>query len=313
MKALVTGCTGFIGANLVRALLARGHEVHCLVRKSSSLWRIQEQIGRITVHYCDIKDKEGLCAIFAKVKPDWLFHLATSRAPCDNFTDMFEGNVLAAGNLIAACLKFPPQRCIVCGSSLEYGHRSFPLEEKLSTQPENLHGATKICATHLFLIAAKKFGIPVIILRLFSVYGPWESQKRLLPKSLLAAIHGYSLQLTPPGICRDYVYIDDVIHALLLSTETETALGEVINIGSGVQTSNESLIKLVGEVTGKPITIDNFDYPPHDTDTEYWVADVNKCHRVFGWKPSTPLEAGIKSFFDWLKMNKDLPQYEYKS
>ncbi len=77
------------------------------MRKSSALWRIQEQSGRITVHYCDIKDKEGLCTIFAKVKPDWLFHLATSRAPCDNFTDMFEENVLATGNLIAACLKFP--------------------------------------------------------------------------------------------------------------------------------------------------------------------------------------------------------------
>jgi nucleoside-diphosphate-sugar epimerase len=312
MKALITGSTGFIGANLVRDLLSRGHEVHCLVRSTSDLWRILEVYKHITVHYCDLKDKECLFSIFAKIKPDWLFHLATSRAPSDDFTTMFEENVLVAGNLLAACLKFPPLRCIVCSSSLEYGHRPFPLEEEMLAEPDCMHGATKLCSTHLFLIAAKRFCLPVVILRVFSVYGPWESPKRLVPTSLLAAIHRYSIQLTPLGICRDYIYVDDVIQALLLSTHTEAALGEVINIGSGVQTSNEYLVNLVGEITGKPITVDSFNYPPSNTDTKHWVANMDKCQRVFCWAPSTTLEEGITTFFDWLNINIHLPQYEAK-
>ena len=310
MRVLITGASGFVAATLIRRLLGKGYEVHCIVRKDSELWRIAAVRHRLVLHQVELTQSREVDAVFAAVRPHWFFHLSTVRTQVQDFESFFQGNVVVAGNLISACLRFPPDRVVVYGSSLEYGHRDQPLREDLVATPHTLHGATKLCATHLFLQACHSFDLPVVVLRPFLVYGPWESGSRLLSKAILAGMEGRSIQLTSPGVRRDYLFIDDLIDASLIALSKEEAIGEIINIGSGTQVSNEALVAEINKLTGFNLRISSDDYPRRETDTEYWVADPRKCQALLGWSPSTSLVAGLQLTMEWLTEHRHLDEYK---
>ena len=309
MRILITGGSGFIAANLLRQLNKDGHELHCIVRSTSDLWRIQDLQGKITFHTDDLTDFSQVHTVFGKIGPEWVFHLATARAAADDFNSLFQGNVLMTANIISACRMFPPKKIIVFGSSLEYGHRKQPLSEKMKASPTTIFGTTKLCSTQLFLQAWRSFSLPVVILRAFSVYGPWESHKRLLPKTLLSGIYGREIQLTPPGIRRDYVFVEDVVKAALLAAEKQTVSGEIINVGTGRQTSNERAVHLIDDLTDHRLTISNYDYPRHHTDTEHWLANTEKCQELLTWSPDLTFEKGLQKTLLWLQQHLHLEEY----
>lgn len=310
-NVLVTGASGFISANLVRRLLRDRYEVHCIVRKTSDLWRLKDVRDRLVLHVADLTAANEVAGVFAAVRPDVVFHLATTRADGRDFHAFFQGNVLTAANLIDACRMFPVSRLVVYGSSLEYGHRPEPLSETMACSPATLHGTTRLCATQLFLQAYRSFGLPIILLRLFSVYGPWEAPARLIPKALLAGLHSGSVQLTPQAqsIQRDFVFVGDVVEAGMVSLGVDAAIGEIINVGSGVQTSNETLISRIAELTGNTLRIDAYDYPRHETDAGYWVADTRKCQTLLGWSPATTLAEGLHIYREWISRHCHVAPY----
>jgi nucleoside-diphosphate-sugar epimerase len=309
MRVLVTGGAGFIAASLLRELYNQGHEVHCVVRPTSNLWRVIDLIGKITIHKVDLIDPTQVEQVFKKVRPEWIFHLATSRAAANDFDALFQGNLFVTANLVSACRAYPPLRLVVFGSSLEYGHRKQPLCETMQAQPSTLYGATRLCSTQLFLQAWKHFALPVVIFRIFSVYGAWESSHRLLPKTLLAGIYGRTLQLTVPEIRRDYVLVDDLIKAAFIAVNKPEVDGEIINIGSGKQTSNEELVRLIDELTGNRLTVSDHEYPRHDTDTDHWVADTKKCRKLLGWSPDKDISKGLQLTLEWVKQHLELKNY----
>ncbi|KFN44632.1 NAD-dependent epimerase/dehydratase family protein [Arenimonas oryziterrae] len=308
-RVLVTGASGFVAASLVRRLLAQGHEVHGLVREHSDLWRLAELEDRITLHRADLCDATRIAGIFAAVRPHWLFHLATARAAHEGDQTYAQSNVLAAAGLIAACRQQTPERVIVHGSSLEYGHRDLPLREDMTPQPTTAHGQTKAEATAMWLQAARDDGLPVTVLRLFSVYGPWESSARLLPKALLAGLAARELPLTPPGIRRDYVHVDDVVTASLRAIGADATIGEVVNIGSGEQTSNEELVARIDALTGGRLRLAENAHPRHENDAGHWVADTGKCRTLLGWSPTLTLDEGLRGTLAWLREHRHLAMY----
>ncbi|SDO67021.1 NAD-dependent epimerase/dehydratase family protein [Desulforhopalus singaporensis] len=310
MRILVTGGTGFIGTNLLRKLCADGHEVHCMVRPASSnQWRIEDLGDKITVHHGDLTERSQVIDIFRQTRPQRLFHLAVSRNGADDFDGLFDGIIGATANLIAACRQYPPSRVIVLGSSLEYGHRPLPLQEDMQPHPSTIFGTAKLCSTYLFLQGWRSFALPVVILRVFSVYGPFESAKRLVPTALLAGIYGRTIKLTGPGIRRDYIHVDDVVQAAVIAAEHFEIEGEIINIGSGRQTSNEEVVTLIDQLTGNNLVISAETYPKHHTDTGHWVADTEKSSRLLGWKPAHDLHSGLAVTLNWLRQNLDSEEY----
>lgn len=309
MKVLITGANGFIAVNLIRRLLRDGHEVHAMIRNTSDLWRLADLHDQVELHVAELSRTTEVDAVFLKVRPEWLFHLATARGHANDFESYFQGNVVATVNLIDACKKYPPRKILVYGSSLEYGHRNQPLSETMADTPSTLHGTTKLCSTRLFLQAHRSFRLPVVILRLFSVYGPWESEHRLLPKALMTGIDGGTIRLTPPGIRRDFVFVEDVVEASLIALNNETANGEIINIGSGVQTTNEGLLAKINELSGHKLRVISHEFPRHETDADYWVADTRKCQALLGWSPATTLTEGLTIFQDWIHQHRHVPRY----
>ena len=294
MRVLVTGAAGFVGMNLLPRLQSDGHEVHALVRGEPRF----PLPG--AVHRADLRDAEACRAVFRSVRPEWVFHLATHRGPAEDGAGFFAGNVPVAMNLVEACREWAPERVVLAASSLEYGHRGEPLREDMPARPTTWHGVTRLCVTQLFLQAYRAFALPVVALRVFSVYGPWEPEQRLVPQALLAGLEGRALRLTPPGIRRDYIAVDDVVDALLLAAGSPRAPGQLLNVGTGVQTSNEELVARVNELTGYRLCVAGYDYPPHATDTTHWVADTALCHEVLGWRASRSLVQGLTVHRDWL-------------
>lgn len=113
---------------------------------------------------------------------------------------------------------------------------------------------------------------------------------------------GDDLPLTGPGLRRDFVFVDDVVEACLRAAATEAVLGEVMNVGTGVETSNEQLVAEVGRVLGREIRVGTGAYPPHETDRPHWRADIAKVRRLLDWEPRHSLAEGIAQTADWVKL-----------
>lgn len=297
-RCLITGASGFLGRNLLATLLAAGAEVHFTTHRRPA--REIPQGGEAKAHACDLVRLEEVERVFAEVMPEYVFHLATARADGQPGRDLLLGNVLAADRLVRACLLWRPSRLVAAGSSLEYGPHAVPLREDMVPEPDSLHGATKAAATLLFRQAALEHGLPVAVLRIFSIYGYWEPGKRLIPSAMRAALERAELPLAV-GPRRDFVFVSDVVEALLLAAQVDEAVGEIVNVGTGLQTGNEDVVAKIQALSGLPIRVRAGAYPPRATDASFWCADPAKAASLLGWTPRHSLDEGLRKTWEWYR------------
>jgi nucleoside-diphosphate-sugar epimerase len=306
-RILIAGAAGAVGANLVRELIRRGAEVHALVRPSTKLWRIEEVLPRLTLHQTDLTRREELQGIVTQIRPEVVFNLAVRRAslsPRDRW-ETLQTNIVGTAALLEATAPLDDLRFFQLGSSTEYGVRDRPLQETDCLEPGLYFGATKAAATLLCQQFARAHSRPVVVLRLFMVYGYWESPKRLIPTAVMAALRGEEMALTAPGYRRDWVFIEDVVEACLLALQAEGVAGEVINVGSGQQWSNEEVVAMVQAVSGRRIGVRIGEYPARPSDTANWVADIRKAERLLGWQPRHSLRSGLEKTLSWFRHHQE--------
>lgn len=299
---LVTGAAGFVGANLVKALLRQGAEVHAVVRPITRLWRLADDLSRLELHLVDLTDRAGLEAVVAAARPELIFHLAAPgghpSGPRERL-ELLSATVLGTANLLEAASRLDYRRFVHAGSSLEYGARAAPLNEADRLEPSTFRGAAKAAATLLCLQHARAERRPITVLRLFSVYGFWEPPGRLVPTTILAVLQGRDIALTAPGYRHDFVFVDDVVDAVLLAAGTQGVDGEVINVGSGQQWCNEDVVAMVQSLAGRRVNVRVGAYPARPSDTAHWVADVRKAGALLGWHPRHDLAGGLQKTIEW--------------
>ena len=302
-RIFITGGTGFIGINLTGALVASHACVHVLSRDAQRFDRLKKLFPSIQGHIGDIRNADVIMDILRAARPDIIFHAATARSahPETERELMFQTHVQGAENLIASCIRTKPERLVVLGGSLEYGHHEDPLSEDMAPVPNTLYGATKAAGTMLFQQAAQGSKLPVVILRIFSVYGQWEGLKRLIPSAIRAGLQGEELRLTAPGYKRDYLHVDDVVTACCLAATARQVAGEIINVGTGIQTSNEAVVEYINALTGKHLRIVYGAYPARESDSFHWVADTLKCRRMLNWQPAITLTDGLERAVKWFR------------
>jgi len=306
-RVLITGAAGFIGSNLTRQLLGRGATVHAVVRPSSSLWRLSDVASAIGLHCADLTDRGGIEKILDQVRPEIIFHLAVrgmrtyNEDPCD----ILRVNVFGTVNLLEAA-KTRDHECLVhLGSSTEYGPKNSPMKESDCLEPATFYGATKAASTLFCLQAAAANRRPIVVLRPFNVYGPWDVGTRLIPVSVMAALQGGGMDVTPAGYRRDYVFVEDVCEACLMAADSKEAFGRVLNIGTGRQWSNEEVVETVQTLAGKRIAVRAGEYPLRPFDVKRWEADISEAKRLLGWEPRHTLEQGLKKTIAWFDINRD--------
>jgi nucleoside-diphosphate-sugar epimerase len=310
-RVLITGITGFIGANLARALVAGGARVHGVVRPAASLWRLADIAADLTLHVADLNDGPALRTAMLAARPEYVLHLAFPHGhPSDAATrgSMLASGVLGTANLLEALRQAEFGRLVHVGSSLEYGPRRRPMRESDTLRPVTFRGVAKAAATLLCQQFATEPGHPVVMLRPFSVYGPWESAHRLVPTAVRAALWGEAMDLTQLGVRHDAVHVLDVVDASLLALAAPKAVGQVINVGSGEQVTNEAIVEAVQRSTGRPIRVRVGAFPPRPPDTTCWVADIRKARILLGWQPTLSLLDGIQQTVAWFLDHPELLQ-----
>ncbi|TML96096.1 MAG: NAD-dependent epimerase/dehydratase family protein [Actinobacteria bacterium] len=200
MRALVTGAGGFVGANLVRTLLASGDQPEAIVRPGSDLWRLDDVRGDLPLISVDLGDADALAGAVLERRPEVLFHLAGCGGyPWQQDLDaMLSVNVRATETLLAAA-RAVDARVVHAGSSSEYGHRDGAASELDRLEPNSHYAVTKAAATHLCRLAAATYRQVAVTLRLYSIYGPWEDPRRLMPTLVRTASDGHWPPLVAPN------------------------------------------------------------------------------------------------------------------
>ncbi|MFI5283903.1 MAG: NAD-dependent epimerase/dehydratase family protein [Candidatus Dormibacterales bacterium] len=307
-RALVTGGTGFVGANLVRRLLAEGHEVGLLVRKGHDPWRLAGVSGRLQWIEASLEEPAALAAVVADFRPQWVFHLAAhgayswQREPAS----ILKTNVLGTANLLDACLGIGFDAFVNTGSSSEYGFKDHPPREDEVLEPSSTYAVAKAAATLYCAQAARAHDAPVATLRLYSVYGPWEEPKRFIPQLVARGLEGRLPPLASPETARDYVYVSDVCDAFLRVASGVHEPGSVYNLGTGVQTTLRQAVEVARRVFKIAMDPHWGSMPGRGWDTTTWVADSSRIKEHFGWDPAVDLERGLRLTADWLGGNPSL-------
>ncbi len=312
-RILVTGANGFIGANVVRHFVREDHEVHAFVRTPENIWRLKGVAGA-RVHAVDLVDGAAVRTVVARVQPTVVMHLAAHAALPDERDEaaVFTHTILPLVHLVAAVRGLPNLRAVInAGSSSEYGFQEVPMREDLLPNPTSAHGVAKHAQTLYGQYAARFFGLPLVTLRFFGVYGPFEQPRRLIPRLMRAALVGTPINLSNPETKRDFIAVPDVIAAIEACLRDPTRhAGAVYNVGTGVQHSLAEVTTIVERICGKALPLRWGAKPPNKWDTPLWVADTTLAAERLGWRSKITFETGLEATYHWFAEHlRDYPAY----
>ncbi|MBD3387532.1 MAG: NAD-dependent epimerase/dehydratase family protein [Candidatus Altiarchaeales archaeon] len=302
-KVFITGATGFVGANLAAALVEEGYEVHALLREGSDDWRLQPIVSSLKVRKGDVTRYEHLERTLSEIRPDYILHLAAYGAYPDVQTSMeriVETNYLGTVNLVRASAGIKYKMLINTGSSSEYGLKEGPMEEEDIPSPVNYYGAAKAAATIMCQTYSRLEDKPIVTLRPFSVYGPWEEPIRLIPQVISHCLRGEDMSLTEGSQVRDFIYVDDVVAAYMKAMERPDLAGEIINVGSGIQHSIRETAETIHGLMDSRIKLNFGVRGKRENEPLSWVANTSKAEELLGHKTAYDLEAGLSETIDWI-------------
>lgn len=300
-NVLITGSSGFVGGHLARALHSYGARVHGLARK--------ETVPNTDLHYfsCDILDRDRVKEIVEEIRPAYVFHLAANKArsaAVDDFRECFDENLVGTLNLLDACVTFAGvSRFVAIGTCEEYGGAVAPYSEEMREMPVSAYSCSKVAMTHLLQTFHRIHGFPSVVLRPSLAYGPGQGNEMFLPALIRSLLAGQRFAMSGGEQTRDYVYIDDVIAAILVSALKVEAIGQVINVSSGMPTRiidiAHSVAGLIGRDVETLLDIGNVAYRKGEA-MDYW-ADGSKARELLGWTPSTGIKDGLRKTIDYYR------------
>ncbi|MCD6456314.1 MAG: GDP-mannose 4,6-dehydratase [Methanophagales archaeon] len=302
MKALVTGCAGFIGSHLVDKLLERGYEVIGMDFFTDYYHReIKEKNIENALKNNNFKlIKEDLMCMDNFPEVDYVFHLAAQAGVRASWGKSFEmytkNNIEATQKLLEFYKDREIKKFVYASSSSVYGDAELPMREDSLLKPVSPYGVTKLAGENLCYLYWKNYGVPTVSLRYFTVYGPRQRPDMAIHKFVNAILNDEEITVFGDGTqTRDFTFVDDVVEANILAGSSKIK-GEVFNVGGGSRVSVNELIRKIEEITGEKARINYIEKQKGDVrDT---LADTGKI-RVLGWKPRVKIEEGLKRFVGW--------------
>ena len=301
-SVLLTGGAGFIGANLVNRLLDLGYEnINLIIKESTDISRLKNILPKVKLNKIDLLDK-NLKDFVRKINPSIIFHLATYSAYADQkaVSEMVDANIRGTLNLLISTQDIDYKVFVNTGSSSEYGIKKNAIRENDLLEPISFYAATKASATLLCQVFASEYQKPVVTLRPFSVFGPLEEKKRFIPTIINAIIQNQSIRLTAGDQRRDFIFIDDIVDIYIKTISKGGKLsGQILNMGTGIEYTNDEVAQTLFKVTGKKVPIKKGAYPKRLWDTPHWVADTSKIKKYLNWKPKFSLEQGLGETYRW--------------
>jgi dolichol-phosphate mannosyltransferase len=307
-RTLVTGAAGFVGANLARRLVRDGHRVAAAVRPGGTRWRLDDIAGEVEFVHLNLTDRDAVSAAVERVRPEWVFHLAAHGAYSweSDFARIVETNLVTTGWLLEAALGAGFEAFVHTGSSSEYGFKTHAPSEHEATAPNSTYAVAKAAATAYCRHFAREHDVNVITLRLYSVYGPYEDPRRLVPTLIACGLKGELPPLVAADTARDFVFTSDVEEALVRAACGRVERGAVFNVGSGRQTTIADLVEIARQQLGIAAEPVWGSAAARIWDTRVWVADCTAIKRELGWQPQVGLAEGFALTAEWLKSHPEV-------
>jgi UDP-glucose 4-epimerase len=286
-NVLVTGASGFIGRALVRRLVADGHETVCTAR------RPVDDIVEAAWVLGDLTDRAFVERLVAQARPAVVFHLAsqvTGSRSIDVIPTTLASNLVASVAVLEAATEAGCDRVVLIGSGDE------PAADGTPCSP---YAATKWAVSGYARMFLSLYGTPVTTARPFMVYGPEQPDtSKVVPHTITSLLRGEAPALSSGQRLCDWVYIDDVVDALLLLADTPAVIGRVVDVGSGRLHTVRHVVETISALVGADIEPAFGGLPDRQDETEA-VANVAETARICGWRPTTDLYEGLKRTVAW--------------
>ncbi len=297
MKFLVTGGAGFLGAALANRLVNDGHEVHAIDDLSAG--DPARLDPKVLFTRGDVNDRPKLWTLLQEVQ--CVYHLAARVSVAESVLYPREYNATNVGGTVSvmeAMRDVGVRRVVLASSGAVYGENPIqPLHEDLTPDPASPYAVSKLAAESYVRTIGKLWGIETVVLRVFNAYGPGQplpaAHPPVVPRFLKRALGGGSVVLAGDGSqTRDYVYIADVVSALAAAAFTGGIDRQVINVGSGVETSGYELVKAISAVIGKPVDIVH--NPLESGGVSRMRADLTRAEALLNYRPRVSLADGLR-------------------
>lgn len=309
MRCLVTGGAGFIGANLVRALVEEQHQVRVLDNFSTGKFEnIEPLIKKIDLVVGDICNERDVNRAMDEI--DVVFHQAALPSVPRSVADPFSSNrvnIEGTLNVFLAARDNGVKRVVYASSSSVYGNnRQLPKKESMPPRPMSPYAASKLAKEVYGRIFYELYGLETVGLRYFNVFGPYQDPSSqyaaVIPKFITALLKG-----NPPVVygdgeqSRDFTFVDDVVKANLLAATAPGAAGEVFNIACGTRITLNDLLMILKSITGR--NIEAVYTAPRAGDVKHSHADISKARSILGYQPEFSLESGLRRTVEWFGQN----------
>ena len=315
-KVLVTGAGGFIGSHLIERLVNLGADVIGFVRYNSrNDWGLLEiipphMLDSLEVVSGDLMDFDAVSSAAKDV--DVLFHLGSLISIPYSYNrprDTIENNVISTLNILTAARERGVEKIVHTSSSEVYGTAQYvPIDEKHPLQGQSPYSASKIAADKIAESFYCSFDLPVATIRPFNTFGPRQSARAIIPTIITQAMEQETIRLGSLFPTRDYTYVKDTVNGFIKIAESDSSVGEVINIGSNFEISMGDLADKISNLLNKKISIiqDPSRVRPLKSEVQRLWCDNSKAKRLIDWEPKVSLDQGLQETIDWMRENKRL-------
>ncbi len=288
---LVTGASGFIGAQLCQRLLEAGATVHAVSRSA-------QPAGSLHWHQCELADEQAVDALLATTQPQVIFHLASYVSGSRDISAVvpaMEANLASTVHLLTAAQRTGIERFVNIGSLEE------PVVEDGEYLPSSPYAAAKMASTAYARMFHSLYKLPVVNLRLFMVYGPGQRDlKKLVPYVILQALEGEAPSLSSGAREVDWIYIDDVVNAMLCAGIADGIDGASIDVGTGELETVAGVVKQLVAATNPDIT-PQFGALQERHAEVVRRANVAQSRETLGWQPEVTLAEGLARTASWYR------------
>lgn len=308
MRALVTGAAGFIGSHLCQRLLRDGHQLIAVDRMTDYYdVEIKERNVATLRHHpraVFLRDDAGSARVISELpRVDVVFHLAAQpgvRRSWEGFSIYLHENVECVHRLLEAASRLAsPPRLVLASSSSVYGDAlHYPCTEDSALAPVSPYGVSKLSMEHLVYAYVAAFGLPVVNLRFFTVYGPRQRPDMAFHRFITAALKGEPVSVFGNGQqVREFTYVEDVVDATVRSAERPLPPGTTMNICGGEPTTVKAVVSLLSDLIGHPLPIKH-DQPARG-DVFRTGGSAERASALIDWQPVTSLVHGLTRQLEW--------------
>lgn len=313
---LVTGAGGFIGSHLVESLAQKSGKVKALVKYNSkrncgNIDFLDKKIRKeIEMVFADVREMDILAKAMKGV--DVVFNLAALVGIPYSYVNPHEVamvNIIGTLNMLKAARDAGVRKFIQTSTSEVYGSPDrVPIKEQDALKPQSPYSATKIGSDAIAMSFFYSFDLPVAVIRPFNTYGPRQSARAVIPTIIRQALDADTIRLGSLAPRRDFTYVRDTVGGFIKVAEEDRSVGEIINIGTGEDSSVREVVRLVGRILNKRLKVseDTKRVRPEKSEVVRLQADNSKAKRLLGWKPEFSLEKGLALTIEFVDKNRHL-------